>query len=75
MVYTPDDKKIQCPVCSNEPNRFFYKGTTMYSQCANCKTVFCDALDQEGLVGGEFETERNVNQNHLKIFDLKRMTS
>lgn len=66
MVLTAD-KKIQCPVCSNEPNVFFYKGVHLYSQCANCKTVFCEALDQDGLVGGEYEVERNQKENYLRI--------
>lgn len=66
--------KISCLICLNEPDRFFYKGATMYSQCANCKTVFCDILEQEGLVGGEYEEERNKKQNHLRIDRIKQMT-
>lgn len=60
-------KKISCVICSNEPDKFFYKGIHLYSQCANCKTVFCEALEQDDLVGGEYEVERNKKENYLRI--------
>jgi len=66
-------EKIQCPICSNEPNHFFHKGHILYSQCANCKTVFCEALDQEGLVGGSYEVERNEKENYLRIERIEQI--
>lgn len=66
--------KIYCPICNNEPNHFIQKGATLYSQCASCRTVFCGTLNQEGLVGGEFEEERNNNQNHLRIERVDQMS-
>ncbi len=65
--------KISCPVCFNEPNKFFHKGHTLYSQCANCKTVFCEALDQDNKIGGKFEVERNQKENHLRIARVEAM--
>lgn len=65
--------KVYCPICKNEPNKFFYKGVVLYSQCANCKTIFCEALDQEGLVGGFFEIERNEKENHLRVGRVNKM--
>lgn len=65
--------KIYCPICLNEPNRFFRKGNTLYSQCASCKTVFCDALDQENKVGGKFEAERNQKENYLRVQRVREM--
>ena len=68
------DNKIRCPICSNEPNHFFWKGNIMYSQCSNCKTVFCIPLEQENKIGGEFEVERNQKENHLRIERIDKMT-
>lgn len=65
--------KIRCPICSNEPDKFFNKGVVLYSQCANCKTVFCDMLDQEGKIGGEYEVERNEKENYLRIERVDQM--
>jgi len=60
------DKK-DCPICNNESNLRITKGITKYYQCCNCKSLFCEPLNQEGLVGGEHEVERNEHQNHLRV--------
>lgn len=58
--------KVLCPICNNEPNHFFRREGVLYSQCSSCKTVWTNALDQNGKVGGEFEQERNEKENHLR---------
>jgi len=60
-------EKRDCIICTNESGLRLTKGTTKYYQCSNCKTIFCDALDNDNLVGGEFEPERNEKENHLRI--------
>lgn len=60
------DKK-DCPICNNESNLRITKGVVKYYQCSNCKSLFCEPLNQEGLVGGKFEVERNEKENHLRI--------
>ncbi len=59
--------EFRCPICNNAAHKVFKKINTDYFQCVNCKTVYCDHLDQEGLVGGQFEAERNQKENHLRI--------
>lgn len=56
-----------CIICTNEAQLRLTKGITKYFQCVNCKTIFCDALDNDNMVGGKFEVERNQKENHLRI--------
>lgn len=56
-----------CYICNNIALFKFKKGNTDYHQCINCRTIFSGPLDQEGLVGGGAEIERNTQQNHLRI--------
>lgn len=58
---------VYCLICSNKSFPIVKKGNYEYLQCNNCETVFTGFIEQDGLVGGEFEIERNVNQNHLRI--------
>lgn len=62
-----------CPICNNEAPYRLTKGATSYHQCGNCKTLFCDELSQEGLVGGEHEIGRNELQNHIRIGRVDEM--
>lgn len=56
-----------CPICSNQAAPRLTKGYIQYYQCVNCKTLFSDPLDNSNMIGGEYEEERNSNQNHLRI--------
>ena len=69
------DIKKACIVCNNHCNDLFLKGVIKYYQCTSCKTVFCGALDNDGLVGGEYEYERNEKENYLRIDRVNQVTS
>lgn len=56
-----------CPVCSNLALPRLKKGNTQYWQCISCRMLYCDPIEQEHLVGGGAEYERNIQQNHLRI--------
>lgn len=58
---------VYCPICNNAAFPIVKKGNYEYLQCNNCETVFTGFIEQDGLVGGEFEVERNTNQNHLRV--------
>lgn len=62
-----------CPLCYNGSSLRLTKGTTEYYECSNCHSLYCGPLDQEGLVGGQFEVERNQNQNDLRIERINKM--
>lgn len=65
---------IKCPCCNNKSLPRLKKGITQYFQCVNCKTLFCDALDQDDKVGGQYEQERNEKENNLRIERVKLIT-
>lgn len=62
-----------CPVCNNLSVYKLTKQTTQYHECTNCKMLFSEPLNQEGLVGGGAEIERNTQQNHLRIERISQM--
>lgn len=64
-----------CPICNNEGHFLLNKLGVEYRQCINCKTVFCGILDNENMVGGEFEVERNTKENHERIARIDEMTN
>lgn len=68
---TPPNRR--CVVCDNDSSFIVRKSTTDYFQCNNCKTVFCDELDNSGKVGGEHEVGRNEQQNHIRIARVEEM--
>lgn len=43
------------------------KGSTDYFQCTSCQSLLSGPLDNEGMVGGGNEIQRNTEQNHLRI--------
>lgn len=63
-----------CVCCNNDSEPLLIKENIQYWQCVWCKTVFCDALNQEGLVGGEFEKERNEKENQFRIGRIDLLT-
>lgn len=67
-------KDKTCPVCINHAHFRLRKETTDYHQCTNCKMIFCDPIDQDGLVGGGAHEERNTQQNPLRIARINGMT-
>lgn len=56
-----------CPICNNHAHWRLNKLGVDYHQCTNCKTIFCGELDNDNLIGGGAEIERNTQQNHLRI--------
>lgn len=62
-----------CPICNNVAQYRLTKGVTQYFQCTNCKTLFCDELDNDNMVGGEHEVGRNELQNHLRVARVGEM--
>lgn len=66
---------IACIICNNDSELLVTKGKTDYYQCNNCKTVFCSPLDNDNLVGGEFEQERNDKENVLRLSRIDEIVS
>ena len=57
-----------CPCCQNISIAIFIKSEYKYYQCSDCKTIFTpNGINQEGLVGGKFEEERNEKENEDRI--------
>lgn len=56
-----------CIICNNSSEPLIVKDGIQYWQCVWCKSVFCEDLEQANKIGGEFEPERNKNENHLRI--------
>lgn len=68
-----EDKKT-CIICGNEAHHRLTKLGNDYYQCWSCRTLFSGPIDQEGMVGGEHEEGRNIEQNHLRINRVNEMT-
>lgn len=62
-----------CPCCNNHSHLRLTKGSVEYFQCTNCKTLFSEPIDQDGMVGGEHEEGRNLGQNHLRLARVEEM--
>lgn len=67
-------KEKTCPCCNNHAHLRLTKGTTEYFQCTSCRTLFSDPLNNEDMVGGGNEEQRNLEQNHLRIERIDRLT-
>lgn len=67
-----DNPRI-CIICNNESPVRLKRENTKYYQCDSCRTLFSDPIDQEGMVGGEHEEGRNIEQNHLRIDRINEM--
>lgn len=63
-----------CPICSNESPLRLVKQNTEYFQCESCRTLFSEPLPQDGLVGGQHESGRAL-QNHIRLDRIKTMTN
>lgn len=63
-----------CPICNNFAPFRIKKGQTEYNQCINCKTVFSNTLDNDNMIGGVAEVERNEQQNAVRIDRLRLLT-
>lgn len=61
-----------CPVCNNQAPLRLKRQSTNYFQCTNCQTLFSDPIDQDGMIGGEHEEGRNIEQNHLRIDRIEK---
>lgn len=62
-----------CVICNNVALERLTKGV-LYYQCTNCKTVFSGPLEQDGMVGGGAEEERNTLQNPERIRRIEKLT-
>ena len=60
-----------CPICTNHSHLMFNKLGVDYYQCTNCKTLFSAPIDQDNMVGGGAEEERNTLQNSDRIERVK----
>ena len=56
-----------CPICKNKSEYRLSKGEIDYYQCTFCKTLYCDALDNSNMVGGEFEEGRHDKHKEERI--------
>lgn len=56
-----------CPVCKHIAPYRLSKKSVEYYQCTSCKTLFCDALDNSNMVGGEWEEGRNLKHKTERI--------
>jgi len=65
----------KCPCCNNYSPFRLRKTNTDYYQCSNCSTLFSDILDNENMVGGGNEVERNAEQNEGRIERFKTLLS
>jgi|SRR6185369_17258735 len=63
-----------CAICNNAALPRLKKGNVQYFQCTNCKTLFSGPLDQDGMVGGGAELERNTQQNHERVTRVEALT-
>lgn len=63
----------KCPICNNNSTQRLTKESVDYFQCHNCKTLFSGALDNDNLIGGTAEFERNTQQNYLRIERVKML--
>lgn len=62
-----------CPVCNNMAPLKMSKQNVAYHQCESCKMIFSDPLNQDGLVGGQHEDGRAL-QNDIRLERIKTMT-
>lgn len=62
-----------CPICNGESPLRLTKQNTQYFQCESCKMLYSDPLSQEGLVGGQHEEGRAL-QNDIRLERIETMT-
>jgi SAM-dependent methyltransferase len=62
-----------CYICNNEAAFCVNKYNVDYHQCFSCKTIFCDPLDQDEMVGGTNETPRNEQFNPLRLQRIQEL--
>lgn len=63
-----------CPVCNNMAPFRLSKQNVAYHQCESCRTLFSEPLSQDGLVGGQHEEGRAL-QNDIRLDRIKTMTN
>lgn len=64
-----------CIVCNNESFLRLTKGITDYYQCFSCHTLFSEPLENDNMVGGGNEVQRNQEQNAIRISRIDEMTA
>jgi SAM-dependent methyltransferase len=62
-----------CKICNNHALFSFTKENVDYHQCTSCHTLFSEPIDNSGMVGGQNEVPRNVEQNAGRIERLKAL--
>lgn len=58
---------MNCPICTNKSMPRLKKKDVQYYECKGCKTLFSGPLNNEDMVGGGMEIERNEQQNQERI--------
>lgn len=61
-----------CPICNGDAPLRLSKKSTQYFQCESCRMLFSDPLNQEGLVGGQHEDGRAL-QNDIRLDRIETM--
>lgn len=66
---------IVCPICNNYSHFLLEKSGTAYFECSNCKTIVSNnhELNNETMIGGEFEPERNEKENGDRIDRVSKL--
>lgn len=62
-----------CPICNGESPFRLNTQNTDYYQCEACDLLFTDPIEQDGLVGGQHEVGRAL-QNPIRLDRIKTMT-
>ena len=58
---------MNCPICTNRSIPKLKKKDVQYYECRGCKTLFSGQLDNNDMVGGGMEEERNITQNEERV--------
>lgn len=56
-----------CCICNNAAFPRLKRGEIQYFQCSNCKTLFSGPIENDNMVGGGNEEQRNRVQNSERI--------
>lgn len=60
-------RSTTCPICNNLATSRLYKLEVEYFLCSSCNTLFSAPLENDNMVGGGNEEQRNIQQNAERI--------
>ena len=72
MTPTEKDKLRKCPFCNNIAPLLLVKKGTQYFQCVACQTIFSDPLENDNMIGGVAEVERNEKENAERLYRVSK---